>query len=367
MKPKVRSLKDVVENYQYSYAPEEFQRPEAWSKDDRKGYFQSLLMNRLEGNFVLVDLELAITKLEKLAPEDRAYSFFKNLYNQMIEYITLDGNNRFKFLSALKKDEWQIPKGTYQYVIEDDILQLVIGNHNNVFSKLPKLVQKVINERQLVISEYVQIDYKGLSDVFTNVNSGVPLNRQEKRNAFDSLWASYVRQRSKDIANLLISTIGQNYKFRLKGDEWVADSICFVQNVSPDNITGVGQSTKDALYRSDIDSVDSEKYLDKFLQLADFVNAMIVDEDVELEDKVLVRPSAVMNLFWMLCNGVETYEQAVEAVILHEKAYKDTTIVNDEGNNYVWACGGLGAKNNELRMQVLPKIVEKVTQSVLVS
>lgn len=365
--PKVRSLKDVVENYQYSYAPEEFQRPEAWSKDDRKGYFQSLLMNRLEGNFVLVDLELAIAKLEKLAPEDRAYSFFKNLYNQMIEYITLDGNNRFKFLSALKKDEWQIPKGTYQYVIEDDTLQLVIGNHNNVFSKLPKLVQKVINERQLVISEYVQIDYKGLSDVFTNVNSGVPLNRQEKRNAFDSPWAGYVRQRSKDIANLLISIIGQNYKFRLKGDEWIADAICFAQNVSPDNITGVGQSTKDALYRSDIDTVNSEKYLDKFLQLADFVNAMIVDEDVELEDKVLVRPSAVMNLFWMLCNGIETYEQAVEAVILHEKAYKDTSIVNDEGNNYVWACGGLGAKNNELRMQVLPKIVEKVTQSALVS
>lgn len=364
--PKVRSLKDVVDNYQYSCAPEEFQRPEAWNKDDRKGYFQSLLMNRLEGNFVIVDLELTIAKLDKLAPQDRAYKFFKNLCNQDIEYIILDGNNRFKFLSALKKDEWQIPKGTYHYVIEDDILQLVVGSHNNVFSKLPKLVQKVINERQLVISEYVQIDYSGLSEVFTNVNSGVPLNRQEKRNAIDSPWADYVRKLSKDIASLLISMIGQNYKYRLKGDEWIVDALCFAQNVSPNNIIGVAQSNKDALYRSYLSDEDEEKYSEKFLQLADYITTMITDDNVTLEDKIIVRPSTVMNLFWMMCNGVETYDQAVEAVILHEQSYKDTALVNDEGNNYVWACGALGAKNNELRMKVLSQIVSEVVDPILV-
>lgn len=364
--PKVRSLKDVVENYRYSCAPEQFQRPEAWNKDDRKGYFQSLLMNRLEGNFVIVDLELTISKLEKLVPEDRAYKFFKNLCNQDIEYIILDGNNRFKFLSALKKDEWQIPKGTYHYVIEDDILQLVVGSHNNVFSKLPKLVQKVINERQLVISEYVQIDYSGLSEVFTNVNSGVPLNRQEKRNAIDSPWSDYVRKLSKDIASLLISMHGPNYKYRLKGDEWIVDALCFAKYVSPNNIVGVTQTSKDTLYYSYFSEEDQEKYSEKFLQLADYVTAMIVDNDVTLEDKVIIRPSTVMNLFWMMCNGIETYNQVVEAVILHEQSYKNTTFVNDEGNNYVWACGSLGTKNNELRMKVLSKIVSEVSNPILV-
>lgn len=363
--PKVRSLKDVVNNYEHSYAPEEFQRPEAWGASDRKHYFKSLLMNRLEGNFVLVDIQLALSKLQKIAPEDRAYKFFNDLANQMIEYIILDGNNRFKFLTVLKNDEWQIPKGTYTYVVEDDVLTLVVGPHNNVFSKLPKLVQKTINERQLVISEYVQIDYTGLSDVFTNVNSGVPLNAQEKRNALDSPWSGYVRKIRKEISNLLIAIIGTNYKHRLKGDEWIVETIDFSLNVSPSTITSVGQSTKDKLYASDINVIDKEEYTERFLQLADFVTAMVADPEVDLEDKVITRPSAVMNLFWMMCNGIETYEQAVDAMILHEQFYKDSSIVNDDGNNYVWACGGLSAKCNELRMRVLSEIVEKITNKVL--
>ena len=52
-------------------------------------------------------------------------------------------------------------------------------------------------------------------------------------------------------------------------------------------------------------------------------------------------------------------------VIAHEKAYRDTALVNDDGNNYVWACGGLGAKNNEMRMQVLSKILETLNCSLV--
>ena len=364
--PKVRSLKDTVINYAYSYAPEEFQRPEAWNKDDRKGYFQSLLMNRLEGNFVVVDLELTLKKLEKLAPEDRAYNFIKNLIHQQIEYIILDGNNRFRFLTALMNDEYQIPKGTYQYVIEDDILTLVVGSHNNVFSKLPKLVQKVIRERQLVISEYVQIDYTGLSDVFTNVNSGVPLNNQEKRNAMDSQWAGWVRQIRKEIASLLITMFGPNYKFRLKGDEWIVEALDFSINCLSDNINSVGQGTKNKLYKSDISDIDQQSFFETFIELSDYVTAMIADDEFTFgegidKEKVISRPSTVMNLFWMMINGIESYEDVCAAVIAHEKAYKDTSFVNDDGNNYVWACGGLGAKNNEMKMKILPQIVEQLT------
>ena len=367
--PKVRSLKDTVVNYQYSYAPEEFQRPEAWGKDDRKDYFQSLLMNRLEGNFVVVDIELAIKKLEKLAPTDRAYKFLVELSHQGIEYILLDGNNRFKFLTALMNDEYQIPRGTYNYVIEDDILTLVVGSHNNVFSKLPKLVQKVIRDRQLVISEYVQIDYTGLSDVFTNVNSGVPLNHQEKRNAMDSQWAGWVRQIRKEIASLLITMFGPNYKFRLKGDEWIVQSLDFAINCTADNIKGVGQGSMNRLYKSDITDIDQQSFFETFIELSDYINAMIADDDFTFGDKtdkvkVLSRGSTAMNLFWMMINGVVTYEDACAAVIAHEKAYKDSSFINDDGNNYVWACGGLGAKNNEMKMKILPEILEEVGSAV---
>ena len=365
--PKVRSLKDTVINYQYSYAPEEFQRPESWAKNDRKSYFQSILMNRLEGSFVFADLQLAIKKLEKLAPTDRAYNFFVELFNQGIEYIILDGNNRYKFLSILMNDEYQIPRGTYNYVIEDDTLTLVVGSHNNVFSKLPKIVQKAIRDRQLVISEYVQIDYTGLSDVFTNVNSGVPLNHQEKRNAMDSPWADWIRQIRGEIIPLLITMFGPNYHSRLKGDEWIVQSLDFAINCAVDDIKGVGQASMNRLYKSDITDIDKQFLLETFIELADYINVMISDDNFTFGNKtdkvkVLSRGSTVMNLYWMMVNGINTYEEVCAAVIDHEKSYKDSSFINDDGNNYVWACGGLGAKNNEMKMKVLANIMEYIEQ-----
>lgn len=365
--PKVRSLIDTVTNYRHSFAPEEFQRPEAWGKKDKKDYFSSLLMNRLEGNFVVVDLQLAISKLKKIAPNDRAYDFFQGLIDEGLEYIILDGNNRFKFLTSLTNNEWEIPRGTYKYVVEDDIQTLVVGPHNNTYSKLPKLVQKIIADRDLVISEYVQINYKGLSEVFTNVNSGVPLNNQEKRNAFDSPWAGFVRKIRHENASLLISMFGTDYLRRLKSDEWIAECLNFVINVTPDNIVGVTQTSKDKLYLSDYDDIEEDTYLEAFSELSYFINAMIKDEDVELSNKSILRPSTVMNTFWMMFNGIETYEEVVKAITLHEEAYTDSSIVNDEGDNYKWACGGTGAKNNELKMQVLTAIVDKVTAGVMVT
>ena len=60
----------------------------------------------------------------------------------------------------------------------------------------------------------------------------------------------------------------------------------------------------------------------------------------------------------------DTYDQAVESLIRHEAACKDKDLVNDANDSYRWACGGTGTKNMEFRMEVLPKIVAKVTSKV---
>jgi hypothetical protein len=363
--PKVRSLYDTIKNYKHSHAPQEFQRPESWGRDDRKKYFKSLLMNRLEGNLVFVDIQLCLLKVYKLAPTDRAGAFLEEL-SKKYDYIILDGNNRFKFLTALMNDEYQIPRGTYEYVIEDDISTIVIGPENNVFSKLPDLIQKVIRNRQVVISEYTQIDYSGLAETFLHVNAGVPLNNQEKRNAMDSPWAIWVRQIRKKIPSLLITIFDSGYIKRLKGDEWIVQSLDFALNCSSKKIKGIGQKSMNSLYNSDITKIDQQSYLENFIKLSKYITKMITDEDLTFEnetnkEKVLSRGSTVTNLFWMMNNGVETYEEACVAVIAHQKSYKDSSIVNDDGNNYVWACNGHGVKNNEMKMNILPQIVEQVT------
>ena len=374
--PLPMTIWDLHNNYNGAYAPEEFQRPESWSAKERKAYFLSVLMNRIEGTFVFVDVEIARARVESIDPTDISYTYFNNLLQQMIEKIILEGNNRLKFIEALLNDEYTIPSGTYYYLPDPhstSLSQFVVGKHNNVFSKLSKLVQKAIKGRKVIVSEYTQIDYKGLSDVFVNVNSGVPLNAQELRNALHTDWAAYVRQMRKELAPLLIKMFGNKYKKRLIGDEWIVDTIDMVLNnyckdeeISDYEMNGVTQTSKNKLYVSDYDQFDEQKFTDNFIILAGYVDKMIDDKWEELSEKTILRKSSVMNLFWMINNGIDTYEQAVEALHLHEEAYKDKDLRNDADESYKWACGGTGAKNMEFRMQVLPEIVEKTKSKVVV-
>jgi hypothetical protein len=375
--PLTTTIKDLLNNYKGAYAPEQFQRPESWSASERSKYFVSVLLNRLEGSFVFVDLELALNRLEQIDPNDRAYTYFKGMLNQMIEKIVLEGNNRLKFFEALLNDEYTIPKGVYCYVSNPhttSLSQFVVGNHNNVFSKLDPHVKKVILNRKVVVSEYTQIDYSGLSQVFINVNSGVPLNAQELRNAMDTPWAEYVRMLRSQIAPLLMmifpTTKKTSYKKRLVGDELIAEIIDMAINNYKDEETndyefsGVTQTSKNQLYMSDFDTQQSEYFAEKFLLLSDYIIKMIDDNWEDLPQSAIIRKSSVTNLFWMMCNGIETYEQAVEAMYFHEESFKDKTLVNDEDNTYKWACGGTGLKNMEFRMKVLPDIIEKTLTKV---
>ena len=372
--PLPMTIWDLYNNYKGAYAPEEFQRPESWSAKERKAYFLSVLMNRIEGTFVFVDVEIACSRVQSIDPTDISFTYFNNLLKQMIEKIILEGHNRLKFFEALLNDEYTIPSGSYYYLPDPhstSLTQFVVGKHNNVFSKLPKLVQKAIKGRKVIVSEYTQIDFIGLSDVFVNVNSGVPLNAQELRNALHTAWAAYVRQMRKELAPLLIKMFGNKYKKRLVGDEWIVDTIDMVLNnyckdeeISDFEINGVTQTSKNKLYVSDYDEFNEQKITENFITLASYIDRMIDDNWEELTEKVILRKSSVMNLFWMINNGIDTYDRAVEALHQHEEAYTDKDLRNDADESYKWACGGTGTKNMEFRMQVLPEIVSKVKEKI---
>ena len=95
--PKVRELEDIVRKYGgknslalnlkantnngqvLTIAPREFQRPESWRPIDKKLFFLSLLMDRVEGVLVLVDIETALRKIENIYPNDRAVCLYKAL------------------------------------------------------------------------------------------------------------------------------------------------------------------------------------------------------------------------------------------------------------------------------------------------
>ena len=385
--PSIMGLHQVVVKYALNVAPENFQRPESWSKDDQKKFFISLCMDRVEGVIVIVDVENALYKLQQVAPDDRAISnIFNPIQEAGLEYIILDGNNRLQFLINLINDIYSIPEGRYGYIRDPQdhsISVFTVKRNKNKFSDLPKPVQRTLLNRLIIVSEYTQIGYDGLSEVFLNTNSGVFPNAQEIRNALNSPWADYVRALRSEIPQLL-GHMFKNFKKRYCGDDWIVDCLDFVLNVKTDErndedevinttYSPITQSSKTKLYKSDFPTpAEQVRIKDTFIDLASFVDQMI-DEKITKEDKKLLKRKALLqNLFYMMYHGLTTYEQVQQAVELHDKAYFDKKNVfypnwSDADTDKQFddltfknACEGSRSVNMEFRCLQLTKIISEV-------
>ena len=382
--PNIMGLQQVVVKYALNVAPENFQRPESWSKEDQKAFFISLCMDRVEGVIVIVDVENALYKLQQVAPDDRAISnIYEPILEAGLEYIVLDGNNRLQFLINLINGIYSIPEGRYGYIRDPQdhsISVFTVKRNKNKFSDLPKPVQRTLLNRLIIISEYTQIGYDGLSEVFLNTNSGVFPNPQEIRNALNSPWADFVRTLRSEMPQLL-GHMFKNFKKRYCGDDWIVDCLDFVLNVADVDPEGekettyspISQSSKTKLYKSDfLSSAEQIRIRDTFIDLASFLDQMI-DEKITKEDKKLLkRKSLIQNLFYMMYNGLTTYEQIQEAVELHDKAYFDKkntfypnwsdaeTDKQFDDLTFKNACEGSRAINMEFRYLQLTKIMSEV-------
>ena len=382
--PNIMGLQQVVVKYALNVAPENFQRPESWSKEDQKAFFISLCMDRVEGVIVIVDVENALYKLQQVAPDDRAISnIYEPILEAGLEYIVLDGNNRLQFLIKLINGIYSIPEGRYGYIRDPQdhsISVFTVKRNKNKFSDLPKPVQRTLLNRLIIISEYTQIGYDGLSEVFLNTNSGVFPNAQEIRNALNSPWADFVRTLRSEMPQLL-GHMFKDFKKRYCGDDWIVDCLDFVLNVADVDPEGekettyspISQSSKTKLYKSDfLSSAEQIRIRDTFIDLASFLDQMI-DEKITKEDKKLLkRKSLIQNLFYMMYNGLTTYEEIQEAVELHDRAYfdKKNTFYPNWSNadddlqfddlTFKNACEGSRAINMEFRCLQLNKIISQI-------
>ena len=389
--PLVSPLKNIVENYKLSTAPIQFQRPESWTPKEKKLFWLSLLMNRIEGVIVVVDIAAALHRVQDLNPNDRAVQLYEYLLKKGFEYIVLDGNNRLKFLQNLFNNEWAIPEGNYEYIrdLQDSSTTAFrVSRKKNKFEDLPKAVRTTLEGRRCIISEYTQIGYAGLSDIFTNTNSGVFPNAQELRNATNTLWADFVRHLDKILSNSgLLTKIFSDPTKRFCGQDWITECLDFalaaVEEVKDDEtgetsleFSPVNQTSKNRLYDSTFLSQGEQAgYIQLFKDLSQHILQMI--DDNVLEETVLKRKTTVSNLFWMMCNGINTYEQAVEAVKLHDEEYlrKDKFFTDvyeyDENEEIVGddltfknSCEGTRRINIEHRYLILTDIISRVTESV---
>ena len=392
--PKVLGLGQVVNTYQHNTAPENFQRPESWSKAEKKAFFKSLLMDRIEGVIVVVDVHSALHRVKQVAPDDRAISnIFEPILDQGLKFIVLDGNNRLQFLINLVNDIYGIPEGKYEYIRhpQDTSTSVFrVTRKNNKFTNLPQAVRDTLLERLIIMSVYTQIGYDGMSEVFVNTNSGVFPNPQELRNAKNSPWADYVRSLRSEIPELL-GYMFANPRKRYCADDWIVDCLDFALNAvevdldedsetyKETNCYAISQSSKNDLYDMEFLSAKEQLRVKTiFTDLAEILNQLI-DETSSKEDvKYLKTKTLIQNLFFMMYHGeLSSYDHIKEAIELHKKAYNDKSNFfypkwskNTEHENFndltfKNACEGARKINIEFRYLQLMQIVSKVIGSEL--
>ena len=404
--PSNQKLSHILSDYKDNYvAPQEFQRPLSWKNENKLKYFVSLLYNRTEGSLIVVNVELALEFLkDQTSPSSECYKqmndaikLFERTLEEGKQWIVLDGNNRLAFIIALLSDEYRIPAGEYTYIKADDTTgHFIVSRGSDTFADLPKVVRDTILNRLQVVSEYTHIDWYGMSATFINVNMMVAPNDQELRNAQVSDYSRWVNKLRKDNINLL-GMIFKDPIGRYVGDEWIVDCLvmdilCIQPTEEPvtfrysdgtdrqinqgrngarsytANVTcsALSQAQKNALYDKEMTD-DASFYEAKFTHLSDYISQMVDKASSKSEKSALKVKSLVQNLFWMMCNGIDTYYQAVEAVRLHQKAYADSTITygKDEAT-FKNACSGLSGGNIEFRYIILNGIIDEVLGQTVV-
>ena len=212
-------------------------------------------------------------------------------------------------------------------------------------------------------------------------------NNQELRNASKTLWADYVRYITNNLTQSgMLNLIMKNPNARYAGQDWVTECLDFVLQAVDDEVVdgeptgkkvfkGISQRTKNTLYTSTFLNQSCQEYYTRvFNDLSQYLTRM-VDERV-LTEKSL-RKMVAQNLFWMMCHGISTYDQAVEAVKLHEQEYtrkdKFFTDVKDFVENeevvgddltFKNSCEGSRTLNIEHRYLILLSIVREVTRGL---
>ena len=109
--------------------------------------------------------------------------------------------------------------------------------------------------------------------------------------------------------------------------------------------------------------------------MSEYINEFIAEidgSDMEPKEKVkeiksLTTKVNLMNLYWMMCNGLDTYEQARLAVDLHKDAYADSVrCYGEDEATFKNACQGSRKANLEFRYIILNEIIEEaVAQTTL--
>jgi len=228
------------------YLDESFQSNARWDTVASQAYMSSVFLGRAVTAIILADIKSIVASLRLAFGEDNDdYKFFKGLEDQGYEFITVDGNNRSRCISAFSQSDF--PLSEQEYEIDDGYVPVFKANMSNkYYNSLPSDVQNYLNMTKMNVLLVTQCDRLGLAALFIAVNKGMNLNAQEKRNAILCAFGAYVRKLASDrkLAKTFVEIYGQKGVNRRYSDEMIVTAAVIVAR----GIDNVNNAAKDSAY-----------------------------------------------------------------------------------------------------------------------
>lgn len=172
-----------------------FQSEERWDEYKRSNFVTSLITGMAPSKIVVANIDACIENLNKNDEEYAEDLKYFTDWKRNFKTISIDGNNRTITIDEYLNDKVTIKHGTY---ILRSGKTATIDETNDTFGKHPQTLIDHIEANVVVsVEQYENCTRDDLTLLFLNINDGMTLNQQEKRNAILVPFSKWVRETTK--------------------------------------------------------------------------------------------------------------------------------------------------------------------------
>lgn len=166
-----------------------FQRKVCWLEKEKKEFIISIFNGLATTPITLLDVSDVLQFLKRDNNEEESLFFRKH---KDVGFISIDGQNRSNAIVAFMQNEFSI---TGDIKNKDGKLESV----QNVFYKdLSQRLRDAFHDTNLQLTIITESTREEMHNYFLSINSGTPLNPQEKRNAFMTPMSEIIRTLAED-------------------------------------------------------------------------------------------------------------------------------------------------------------------------
>jgi hypothetical protein len=199
-----------------------------WAKPLMTSYMESVLYGMAVAPIVILDLESC---LSHCVEDSNDWKYFKHWLDQGFKFLAIDGNNRSITIHKFYKLNKVFLQSRMSYSIQVDngsVQSFTLDKDSNAYQTLPKPLRKKYDDAAMTVHVVKKATRAEITDLFLRLNSGMPLNAQEKRNAMLTTMAEFVRSVADKYRNTVgMQVVSPKSIIRLAWDELIASSIVY--------------------------------------------------------------------------------------------------------------------------------------------